>query len=488
MIDFRNLRKLGVPPVPDVMKEALKAANIAVAAGHAPEDVTDLIGELVRQPDAAGAGRPAALMEALAPLAALLREDARRRIAFVPRETPAPWRRWGGDDVEEGAIGQMENACRLPVAAGGALMPDAHTGYGLPIGGVLAVRGAVIPYAVGVDIACRMRLSVLDVPVADLDEHEDRFVSALKRETRFGVGAAFKPGERRHPVMEADWKVSPVTAGCHSKAALQLGTSGSGNHFAEFGILTLERPCRLPGFTLEAGRWTALLTHSGSRAAGEAVAKFYSEAARDRHPEIPAEMAHLAWLELDSEPGREYWEAMTLMGAYASANHELIHRHVAAALGVGVLASVENHHNFAWKEDCGGEELIIHRKGATPAWEDCLGVIPGSMCSPGFVVRGRGCAEAWRSCSHGAGRRMSRGAAFRELSREAMRELLAERGVRLLSGSLDESPEAYKDIETVMAAQADLMEILARFDPRIVRMAPEKHPRPSRKRGGTTAA
>lgn len=257
------------------------------------------------------------------------------------------------------------------------------------------------------------------------------------------------------------------------KAALQLGSSGSGNHFVEFGVLELQAPARETGFNLDPGRYLALLSHSGSRGTGEAVARHYSELARDLHPEIPEKLAQLAWLELDTQEGQEYWNAMQLMGRYASANHELIHKHVLGALGAQPLAMVENHHNFAWKETIDGEELIIHRKGATPANAGRLGVVPGSMCSNAFVVRGKGNPASYFSCSHGAGRKMSRAAAYRELTQEKLDELLAKNNVHLLSGTLDESPEAYKDINEVMAAQADLVDVLAKFEPRLVKMAPE---------------
>jgi tRNA-splicing ligase RtcB len=165
----------------------------------------------------------------------------------------------------------MRNAADLPVTAAGALMPDAHVGYGLPIGGVLATRNAVIPYAVGVDIACRMKLSVYDLPVSLLEEDEDRLKSALARETQFGVGATFK-NRREHPVLDLDWNVSPITRQNRDKAWAQLGTSGSGNHFVEYGVLTLDAPA----LGLETGRYLALLSHSGSRGTGASVADFYS--------------------------------------------------------------------------------------------------------------------------------------------------------------------------------------------------------------------
>jgi tRNA-splicing ligase RtcB len=179
----------------------------------------------------------------------------------------------------------------------------------------------------------------------------------------------------------------------------------------------------------------------------------------------------LAWLDLDSEPGQEYWQAMNLMGQYASANHALIHQRIARSLGAAVLAGVENHHNFAWKERHGDRELIVHRKGATPAEAGMLGVIPGSMATPGFVVRGRGNEDSLNSAAHGAGRVMSRTAAKKRFTWSAVKPILAAAGVRLLSAGLDEVPGVYKDIHQVMAAQADLVQVIARFDPKIVRMA-----------------
>jgi len=404
-------------------------------------------------------------------LARLLTARVFAQAGFAPRQGSAPCRIYG-EDLEPGALQQMDNACRLPVAVAGALMPDAHQGYGLPIGGVLATDAAVIPYAVGVDIACRMKMTVLDLPVSTLATGQHELARAIERETRFGVGAEFR--ERRdHRVMDRDWNVTMVTRRLKDKAWAQLGTSGSGNHFVEFGVLEVfEATVGLPP-----GEYLALLSHSGSRGSGAAVAQHYSKVARDLRPELPRELGHLAWLDLASEAGAEYWAAMELMGAYAAANHELIHRHVALALGASVRLDIENHHNFAWRErhvlaDGSEREVIVHRKGATPAGLGVLGIIPGSMAAPGYVVRGRGDAASLRSASHGAGRRMSRTRAKQEYTWADVRRVLEDRGVTLLSAGLDEVPMAYKDIDTVMAAQASLVETVARFDPRLVKMAP----------------
>ncbi|MCL4741948.1 MAG: RtcB family protein [Phycisphaerales bacterium] len=392
-----------------------------------------------------------------------------------PPRDPAPFRTWGrvGEHFDEASLQQLRDACSLPIAAAGALMPDAHVGYGLPIGGVLATRGAVIPYAVGVDIACRVKISVLDLPASTLDDERgrERLRGAIERETRFGVGAEFKT-PRQHDVMDRDWTVSPVTAELKDKAHRQLGTSGSGNHFVEFGVLALERP----ELGLEAGRYLALLSHSGSRGAGAAVCERYSKLAAAAHPELDGPLKRLAWLDIASQEGREYWDAMNLMGEYASANHACIHRHVAEHLGAGIIAGVENHHNFAWIETHdvgdGPEEVVVHRKGATPAGEGVLGVIPGSMASPTFIVRGRAGPESLRSASHGAGRVMSRTQAKKTLRWNDVNRTLRESGVELLAAGIDEAPGVYKDIHEVMHAQRDLVDPIARFEPRLVKMAP----------------
>jgi len=399
-------------------------------------------------------------------LASLLLKRTEARGRFRERTEPAPYRKWGAG-FDETSITQIENACRLPVSAAGALMPDAHTGYGLPIGGVLAARGAVIPYAVGMDIACRMKMTVLDMPVSTIRGEEGFLRKVLERETRFGVGAGFAR-KKDHAVMELDWSVSPVTRQNRDKAWKQLGSSGSGNHFVEFGTLTLDRE----DLGLKPGVYLALLSHSGSRGTGGSVAQTYSKLAMKQHPELPRELIHLAWFDLASDIGQEYWEAMELMGKYAAANHELIHRGVVGALKAKVLAGIENHHNFAWREKHFGEDVIVHRKGATPAGEGVLGIIPGSMATPGYVCRGKGNADAMNSAAHGAGRAMSRKATKNSFTWSEARKLLRERDVVLISAGLDEVPMGYKDIETVMAAQKDLVEIIARFDPKLVKMAP----------------
>jgi len=389
-----------------------------------------------------------------------MRRDKKRKAGT------APYRQWG-HDLEPQSVRQLENACRLPVAVRAALMPDAHLGYGLPIGGVLATDNAVIPYAVGVDIACRVKMSVLDLPLSLLDDGQDRLAQAIETETRFGIGASFKH-RREHAVMDEDWSFTDLSKRLKDKAWAQLGSSGSGNHFVEFGLFTVDHT----QLGIQPGSYLALLSHSGSRGAGATIAGHYSKLAMSRHPELPRELKQLAWLDLDSQDGRNYWDSMQLMGEYASANHACIHEHIPRHLGAEVLLDLENHHNFAWREEHDGRDVIVHRKGATPAGRGVLGLIPGSMASPTYVVRGLGNADSLDSAAHGAGRVMSRTQAKKTLSWERARALLDERGVRLLSAGLDEVPAVYKNIDEVMAAQSDLVEPVARFDPRLVKMAP----------------
>ena len=416
--------------------------------------------------------------------------EALARALYAPackqRDKPAPWQQWG-TGLDANAVAQMANACALPVAVAGALMPDAHVGYGLPIGGVLATEGSVIPYAVGVDIACRMMLTVFDRKANTIPGMKGRLANIIEDETRFGMGAEFK-NKRQHEVMDEDWTVSPITRRFRDKAWAQLGTSGSGNHFVEFGAFTvpedaegsrrqlLAEGSRHPLQGIPPGEYLALLSHSGSRGTGALVCQHYSRIAMDRHSALPKEMKHLAWLDLDEEAGAEYWAAMNLMGHYAAANHALIHKHIAKQVSASVLLRIENHHNFAWKEkhiiDGAERELIVHRKGATPAGEGVLGIIPGSMAAPGFLVRGRGNAASLRSAAHGAGRLMSRTQAGQIFTWSAVKKQLAESGVELLSAGIDEAPGVYKDIHSVMAAQSDLVEVLGRFDPKLVKMAP----------------
>ncbi len=367
----------------------------------------------------------------------------------------------------------MTRAFQIPVAVQGALMPDAHLGYGLPIGGVLALDNAVMPYGVGVDIACRMMLSITPILVHDNDpimDREDDFRKAIEKHTRFGLGAAFQSPERRmHDVMSDDRWSTIIKIVDRNIAWNQLGSSGGGNHFIDIG--EIEFTTNFDG--VPAGKYVAILTHGGSRGMGSKIANYFTKVAMAKHPLLPPQFKRLAWLSMDDEDGQAYWEAMQLAGEYASANHHCIHEHLLKELGLEPLFQVENHHNFAWKENHGGKEVIVHRKGATPAGSGVLGIIPGSMATPGYLVRGKGKSESLNSAAHGAGRAMSRRVAKETHRWASVKEQLKQSRVTLISGGLDEVPGAYKEIGEVMSAQNDLVEIVARFDPRLVKMAGE---------------
>ena len=374
---------------------------------------------------------------------------------------------FGEDQIDREAVLQMQNAAKLPVAVAGALMPDAHPGYGLPIGGVLATENAIIPYGVGVDIGCRMCLSVFDINPKELSEKIQFYTRELNEATLFGTGRQFETFQE-HEIMERkEFNEIVMLRPLKDRAAYQLGTSGSGNHFVEFGEIDVTRED--PILKISPGKYIGLLSHSGSRGLGANIANYYTKLAKEK-VYLPGEAGNLAWLNLDEDAGMEYWLAMTLAGDYASANHHIIHQKIARQLGLEPIRMVENHHNFAWKERYEGKEVIVHRKGATPAGKDVLGIIPGSMTAPGYIVKGRGEPASLFSASHGAGRQLSRSAALKTVTREDLEAVLKKHGVTLLGGGLDESPFAYKNINEVMRSQDSLVDIVGRFTPKIVKM------------------
>lgn len=385
-------------------------------------------------------------------------------------DDPIAYKIYGGKFIDSLAKQQMNLAMRLPVTVAGALMPDAHAGYGLPIGGVLATENAVIPYAVGLDIGCRMSLSVFDAKADYLKRYAHQIKEALMGYTHFGMdgGLSF---EQEHEILDREtFQLTPLLKMLHGKVVRQLGTSGGGNHFVEFGEISLRENNILH---LPEGNYLALLSHSGSRGMGAAIAQHYSQIARDVC-RLPREAQHFAWLNLDTEVGQEYWVSMNLAGDFAKANHERIHINLSKALGLKVMANVNNHHNFAWREEITpGKYAIVHRKGATPAGKGVPGFIPGSMASAGYLVCGRGVGESLNSASHGAGRAMSRQKAKEQFTNSSLKKMLTDRGVTLIGGSVEEMPLAYKDIDRVMPAQEELVDIHGRFMPRIVRMNKE---------------
>src|SRR5690606_25686632 len=275
---------------------------------------------------------------------ALVPSERKNRVHELNR-TRLEYPIYGGAEIEEGARNQMEIAMKLPVTVAGALMPDAHQGYGLPIGGVLATQNAVIPYGVGVDIGCRMCLTAYPMDEKFLERHRSQLNKMLLDHTCFGRQTFVRPKD--HEVLSRkEFDEIILLRSLKDRAARQIGSSGSGNHFVEFGLVELGDQNE---WHLEAGKYLAVLSHSGSRGLGAEIARHYTRLAKAVCL-LPSEAANLAWLDLDTEAGQEYWLAMNLAGDYASANHHQIHDRLSAALGEKPLLMVENHHNFAWKE------------------------------------------------------------------------------------------------------------------------------------------
>lgn len=401
----------------------------------------------------------------------LITRETDLKMEISLRENGIEYCAFGAELIESGAWEQMKTAVRLPVAVAAALMPDAHQGYGLPIGGVLATDNVVIPYGVGVDIGCRMCLSVFPTNEKFMHGKEGQLEKLLLENTRFGRALFDTPKD--HVVIDRnEFNELNILKSMKDKAWQQLGSSGSGNHFVEFGVVELQANNH---FGVAEGNYMALLSHSGSRAMGAIIAKHYTQLAREKCL-LPRHSGHLAWLDMESEEGMEYWLAMNLAGDYASACHHQIHDRITKALGEEVMIRVENHHNFAWKEVWDGKEVIVHRKGATPAHLGELGIIPGSMTTPGFIVKGKGNAASLNSAAHGAGRNMSRSKAKESISNKMMRDELKRANVRLIGAGLDEAPMAYKDIHAVMKHQQQLVDVIGTFFPRIVRMCGDDSP------------
>jgi tRNA-splicing ligase RtcB len=371
----------------------------------------------------------------------------------------------------------MNDVMSLAPVIAGALMPDAHVGYGMPIGGVAAVEKAVIPYAVGVDIGCRMHLTIFREPTADLGRLRTKLREAILKGTHFG--RALRPKALEHPLLD-DPRLAAVERRLQKKdlrtrAALQFGTSGGGNHFVEFGEIRLQEPAE----GIPAGNWLALLSHSGSRALGYNIANHFSALAQEL-TRLPKELERLAWLSMDTEEGQAYWDAMELAGEYSAVNHQVIHDTVTALSGLTPVRAVSNHHNFAWRETHGGEEFWVVRKGATPAFPGQLGFVGGSMGDDSVILEGVDSPEsreALYSTVHGAGRVMSRTAAKGKrgeagrVTKEMMSKWVKDRGVVVRGGDVDEAPPVYKRLHRVLEHHSETIRIRHTLRPLGVAMA-----------------
>ena len=373
-----------------------------------------------------------------------------------------------GTDIDHDAVEQMYTAMRLPVAVQGAMMPDAHRGYALPIGGVVALQDAISPSFVGYDIACRMSLTILDISPEDFMSNRVALADALLHSTEFGKGAN-TDGECDHDVMyDERWETIDACARLKPLAQNQLGSSGGGNHFADLvvGKVIVSDDGWLTGVP---DKFVALMTHSGSRGTGHKLATHYCKLAeaetRATTRGVPRDYA---WLSMSHDAGREYFAAMNLMGEYAKANHDNIHRRFMSRAGISQLAHFENHHNFAWKRP--GFDQYIHRKGATPAGFGVPAIIPGTSGSTSYLCVGLGNEGSLLSASHGAGRPFSRTEAKRRHNSVFVEQWYEEHDVMTFGLAPDETVLAYKDIDHVMELQSELVRPVATMQPKVVVM------------------
>lgn len=375
----------------------------------------------------------------------------------VVNTEPVPIKLWL-DDIEDGALQQARNLARLPfVHRWVAIMPDSHQGYGMPIGGVLATKGVIIPNAVGVDIGCGMGAVQTTIKGIDADT-----LKAIMGRVRESVPVGFNHHKEAQAWSGFDHAPDlPIIQAELDSARRQLGTLGGGNHFIEFQA------------DEEGTLWVML--HSGSRNFGLKAAKFYHKQAQILcarwHVQLPDD--ELAFLPIPEEGyGRDYYAAMTfcLEFAQASRDHMMtaILRIVEEVAGGHEVRRVNIHHNYAAMENHYGENVWVHRKGATRVRKGEAGIIPGSMGTASYIVEGLGNPESFNSCSHGAGRRLGRKQAERVLDlAEEQAKMDAQGIIHGLRGKdgLDEAPGAYKNIDTVMENQADLVRITTRLRP-----------------------
>jgi len=368
------------------------------------------------------------------------------------------------DEPEEGSVQQARNLANLPFAFRQVcLMPDTHQGYGMPIGGVLATKGVIIPNAVGVDIGCGM-CAVQTNTKADSVSTED--IKKIMSGIRELVPLGFDYHEERQDesLMPQDFNVDElhVVKKQYPAALKQLGTLGGGNHFIE-----LQR-CQ-DGYL-----W--IMIHSGSRNLGKQVADYYNRVAKKLNEAWFSSVnskADLAFLPFKTDVAYNYYKEMRYCTEFAFANRRLMMERIQDAV-TSVVANVEYQpliniaHNYAAFEEHFGEKVIVHRKGATSAKEGETGIIPGSQGTKSYIVEGLGNPESFMSCSHGAGRALSRSAAVRTLDLEAEKRKLDEQGIiHSIRGKsdLEEAASAYKDISQVMAFQSDLVKIKTELSP-----------------------
>lgn len=384
------------------------------------------------------------------------------------RKEPLPFNVMGQNLVDEQTITQMQQVMQLPLDLKGALLPDAHVGYGFPIGSVLALKDRVVPYGVGVDIGCSMSLSIFDAGPEFFHKHDFGLKQSLIDHTHFGQGG-WKNQKYDHPILEDPrFEDNILLKKRKGKAALQLGTSGSGNHFVEWGIIELTEQYR----GIAPGKYLALLTHSGSRGLGADIANHFVDIAM-QECRLPQKLERLAWLGTNTEAGMDYWMGMELAIDFAKACHESLHLKLKNLFGFSTLLHFTEAHNHAQKEQIEGGEWVVHRKGANQVRLAEPLIIPGSMKDRAYLVEGVPSETFLNSLAHGSGRRLSRQKATLSTTRSEMLKQLKKEQITLIDGSLDENPFAYKSIEQVMKAQSAFCSIKGIFYPKIIRM--DKH-------------
>lgn len=365
-------------------------------------------------------------------------------------------------DIEDGALQQARNMANLPFAFRHiAIMPDSHQGYGMPIGGVLATKGVIVPNAVGVDIGCGMCATRFNISRGDISTDQMKQIMGLVRE-RIPMGFDHLKNPVPESAMPTTMEPLTVCGRQFESARHQLGTLGGGNHFIEFQRDT-------------AGYLWAMI-HSGSRNLGKQVADHYNKIAVEMNARwfssVPKEW-ELAFLPIETREAKEYLAEMKYCVEFAERNRyammDRIVNSVHEVTGVHLHGDTINiAHNYARYEAHFGQNVVVHRKGATSAREGEAGIIPGSQGTKSYIVRGLGNKESFESCSHGAGRKMGRKAAQKELSLtdeiRRMNEKGIIHGIRTVN-DLDEAAGAYKDIDEVMASQPDLVEITETLTP-----------------------
>lgn len=367
------------------------------------------------------------------------------------------------ENPEQGCLEQANHLANLPFAFKHiALMPDTHQGYGMPIGGVLATKGVIIPNAVGVDIGCGMC-----AVKTSLTEIDTETLKKIMGEIRKAVPVGFahhkveQDGDLMPDYHDGDFTDMPICEREYDNALFSLGTLGGGNHFIEIQKGS------------DGHIW--IMIHSGSRNFGLKIADFYNKLAislnEKWHSSVPEDW-ELAFLPLESEEGKAYIREMNYAVEFALANRKLMMTRIedifTSVTGSSRLDFINIAHNYARQENHFGHNVWVHRKGATLADADTVGIIPGSQGTKSYIVKGKGNIMSFNSCSHGAGRKMGRKEAERTLNLEEEIKLLDDKGiihsVRHAS-DLDEAPGAYKNIDVVMEEQKDLVDILVELTP-----------------------